>query len=80
MPLVEEYKADKKFIDTIFWVLELPVFVLLLAFVYMVSGQILSMETVEIAMLKSRGFSKKQIVSMNRSIPPSALFFSISVT
>lgn len=62
MPLIEEYKADKKFIDTIFWVLELPVFVLLLAFVYMVSGQILSMETVEIAMLKSRGFSKKQIV------------------
>ncbi|MDE6627075.1 MAG: FtsX-like permease family protein [Lachnospiraceae bacterium] len=63
-PLIKEYKADKQFIDIIFWVLELPVFVLLLAFVYMVSGQILSMETVEIAMLRSRGFSKKQIVFM----------------
>lgn len=63
-PLIKEYKEDKQFIDTIFWVLELPVFVLLLAFVYMVSGQILSMETVEIAMLGSRGFSKKQIVFM----------------
>lgn len=62
--LIKEYKADKRFIDTIFWVLELPVFVLLLAFVYMVSGQILNLETVEIAMLKSRGFSKKQIVFM----------------
>ncbi len=62
--LLEEYRSDKKFIDTIFWVLELPIFVLLLAFVYMVSGQILSMETGEISMLKSRGFSKKQIVFM----------------
>ncbi|MDE6760997.1 MAG: ABC transporter permease [Lachnospiraceae bacterium] len=62
--LLEEYRADKRFIDTIFWVLELPIFVLLLAFVYMVSGQILTMETGEISMLKSRGFSKKQIVFM----------------
>lgn len=63
-PLIKEYKADKQFIDTIFWVLELPVFVLLLAFVYMVSGQILGMETAEIATLRSRGFSKKQVVFM----------------
>lgn len=62
--LLEEYRSDKSFIDTIFWVLELPIFVLLLAFVYMVSGQILSMETGEISMLKSRGFSRKQILLM----------------
>lgn len=62
--LLEEYEADKGFVDTIFWVLELPVFVLLLAFVYMVSGQILSMETGEISMFKSRGFSRRQILFM----------------
>lgn len=62
LELLEQYQENKKFIDIIFWVLELPVFVLLLAFIYMVSGQILSMETGEIAMFKSRGFSAKQIV------------------
>ncbi|MCM1498654.1 MAG: ABC transporter permease [Clostridium sp.] len=61
-PLIKEYKEDKRFVDTIFRVLELPVFVMLLAFVYMVSGQILALETSEIAMLGSRGFSPKQIV------------------
>lgn len=62
LDLLKQYQENKKFIDIIFWVLELPVFVLLLAFIYMVSGQILSMETGEIAMFKSRGFSAKQIV------------------
>ncbi|MCM1158160.1 MAG: hypothetical protein NC300_05625 [Bacteroidales bacterium] len=60
--LLEEYQTDKSSVNTIFWVLELPVFVLLLAFVYMVSGQILAMESGEMAMFKSRGFSRKQIV------------------
>lgn len=62
--IFEDYVTDRQFVDTIFWVLELPVFVLLLAFVYMVSGQILSMETGEIAMFGSRGFSKKQIMAI----------------
>lgn len=62
--MIEEYKDDKQFINTIFWVLELPIFVLLLAFIYMVSSQILSMESGEISMFKSRGFSVKQIVGI----------------
>ena len=48
----------------IIWVLELPILVLLLAFIYMVSSQILEMEDGEIAMLKSRGTSTKQILGI----------------
>lgn len=62
--LLADYSRDKKFVDTIFWVLELPVFVLLLAFIYMVSSQILDMETGEIAMFGSRGFSKNRIMAV----------------
>lgn len=60
--LLRDYEADKSSVNTIFWVLELPVSLLLLAFVYMVAGQILDMESGEIAMLKSRGFSRKHII------------------
>ncbi len=43
-------------------VLQAPVFVLLVAFLIMVSGQMLSMEEGEIAVLKSRGASRGQLV------------------
>lgn len=60
--ILKDYSAQKQFVETIFWVLELPIFVLLLAFIYMVSGQILNMEKGEISMLGSRGFSRRQIM------------------
>lgn len=44
--------------------LQVPVFVLLAAFVFMVSRQILEMEENEIAVYKSRGANKKQIVGI----------------
>lgn len=59
-----DYKGDAKSIRIIIWVLELPIIVLLLAFIYMVSSQILEMEDGEIAMLKSRGTSTKQILGI----------------
>lgn len=62
--LLNAYEVEKDWMDTIFLVLELPITLLLLAFVYMVSGQILEMESGEIAMFKSRGFSRKQIIYM----------------
>lgn len=49
-------------VETTLWVLQVPVFVLLAAFMFMVSQQMLEMERDEIAVLKSRGASKKQIV------------------
>ncbi|MGN0393898.1 MAG: FtsX-like permease family protein [Coprococcus sp.] len=62
--IIIDYKGDAKTIRIIIWVLELPVIVLLLAFIYMVSSQILEMEDGEIAMLKSRGTSTKQILGI----------------
>lgn len=59
-----DYKGDAKSVKIIIWVLELPILVLLLAFIYMVSSQILEMEDGEIAMLKSRGTSTKQILGI----------------
>lgn len=59
-----DYKGDARSIKIIIWVLELPILVLLLAFIYMVSSQILEMEDGEIAMLKSRGTSTKQILGI----------------
>ncbi len=60
--IISDYETDATSIMIIIWVLELPIIVLLLAFIYMVSSQILELEDGEIAMLKSRGVGTKQIV------------------
>lgn len=44
------------------WTLQVPVFMLLAAFIFMVSQKMLEMERDEIAVLKSRGASKRQII------------------
>ena len=62
--ILAEYQDDATSIMIIIWVLELPIIVLLLAFIYMVSSQILEMEDGEIAMLKSRGTSTRQILGI----------------
>lgn len=49
-------------LNTTVWVLLLPIFVLLTAFIFMVSRQLLEMEQNEISIYKSRGASKKQII------------------
>lgn len=59
---LNSYENDASSISIILWVLELPLFVLVAAFIYMVSGQIIEMEDGEIAMLKSRGTRTSQIV------------------
>ena len=62
--ILDKYQAEKKTVDIILWVLELPIIGMVLAFIYMVAKQIVETERDEIAMLKSRGFSKGQIVCM----------------
>lgn len=42
-------------------ILEIPVLILLAAFLFMISGQLYEMERNEISVLKSRGASGKQI-------------------
>lgn len=62
MPLLESYMADKQTIGILLWVLQLPILGMVLAFIYMVSSQIAESEKNEIAMQRSRGLSRFQII------------------
>lgn len=64
MGLLEAYQKDAATVAMLLWVLELPMLLLLLTFIYMVSGQLLQMETGEIAMMKSRGVSRSEIIKL----------------
>lgn len=62
--ILTKYVEDSKKVVVTLLVLQVPVFVLLAAFIFMVSRQMLEMEESEIAVLKSRGSSKRQLVSI----------------
>lgn len=62
-PILSEFVAESKKVEVTLWVLQVPIFMLLAAFIFMVSNQMLERERNEIAMLKSRGASKKQIIA-----------------
>lgn len=59
--LLEQYAKTEKKVTVTLWVLQVPVFALLAAFIFMVSRQMLDMEQGEIAVIKSRGAGKGQI-------------------
>lgn len=59
---LEEFIPKIQKLNTTIWVLLLPIFVLLAAFIFMVSRQMLEMEQNEISIYKSRGANKLQIV------------------
>lgn len=56
------YVAKEKKIEATLMILQVPVLALLAAFLFMISGQMLSMEQNEISQLKSRGASRAQII------------------
>lgn len=62
--LYEQYLVTKRNTEITFRVLQVPFFLLLLSFILMVSRQLLHMEMAEIAVYKSRGVSRKQILMM----------------
>ncbi|MFI3324894.1 MAG: ABC transporter permease [Clostridia bacterium] len=62
--ILTEHVDEKSHLNVTLLVLQVPIFILLAAFIYMVSRQILEMEQSEIAIFKSRGASKKQIISI----------------
>ena len=63
MPSVlTQYEKEVSKVKAVMQTLQVPLYVLLLAFIYMVSSQVFDMEQNEIAMLKSRGVSKGQIL------------------
>ena len=49
---------------TTLWVLQVPIYVMLAFYIYMVSRQILQLEQNEISVIKSRGASRKQILGL----------------
>ena len=59
---LQEYQTAAKKVTTTLLILQIPVLALLLAFIFMISRQMLDLEQNEIALLKSRGSSKRQII------------------
>lgn len=61
---LNSYDISRKSIDVTLWVMELPLLAMILAFIYMVSKQIVGAELSEIAAYKSRGLSRFQVILM----------------
>ena len=59
-----DYVSIAKKVNITLWVLQVPIFMLLAAFIFMVSRQMLDMERDEIAVIKSRGAARSQIMRM----------------
>lgn len=62
--LLDDYSVEEKQISVTLSILQVPVIVLLCAFIFMISRQMLEMEDNEIALLKSRGASRLQIIRL----------------
>ncbi len=61
---LDAYLISANKLDMTLIVLQVPTFLMLAAFIFMVSGQMLNMEQNEISVIKSRGASKKQIMTI----------------
>lgn len=64
LKIIETYNENTNRIQITMWILQVPVLILLLAFIFMVSKQMLNMEANEIAMMKSRGLSQGQLIRL----------------
>lgn len=62
LEVLREYQTAAKKVYTTLLILQIPVLALLLAFIFMISRQMLDLEQNEIALLKSRGSSRMQIL------------------
>lgn len=62
--VLRSFVGKEKKIDATLMILQVPVLALLAAFLFMISGQMLSMEQSEISLLKSRGAGKGQIIRL----------------
>lgn len=62
--IIENYSAKAKKVEVSLLILQMPVLALLLAFIYMISAQMLAMEQNEISVMKSRGARRRQILQM----------------
>ncbi len=62
--MLDAYLVSANKLDITLIVLQVPIFLLLGVFIFMVSSQMLNMEQNEIAMIKSRGASRRQIIGI----------------
>lgn len=60
--ILSEYLTESLRVTVTLRILQIPIYALLAAFIFMVSGQILSMEQSEISVIKSRGSYRRQIL------------------
>lgn len=61
MQILEDYSSKARRIEATLLILQVPVLLLLCAFLYMIAGQMLQMERNEISLMRSRGASKRQV-------------------
>lgn len=61
LDILQTYNARAKQLQTVLWVLEAPVIIMLIFYLFMVAQLIMEKEKNEIAVLKSRGASRSQI-------------------
>jgi len=76
-----QYIKTTQKVQVTLWVLQVPIFVLLAAFIFMVSRQMLEIEQSEIAVIKSRGAGKMQIfgIYLIQSMLVSAIAFAAGI-
>ena len=58
------YLADARLLTILFWVLELPVFALLMGYIYLIASQLMESEQHEIVLFAGKGFSQPGIVGI----------------
>lgn len=61
LALLKSFQSNEKKVNVTLMILQVPVLVLLCAFLYMIARQMIEMEQSEISLLKSRGAGKGQI-------------------
>ncbi len=60
--IFRDFMKDSSKVKATMWILQVPILVLLAVFIFMVSNQVIDIEQGEIAMLKSRGVSRLQLI------------------
>ncbi len=60
--IFNQFLVDSSKVNATMWILQVPILVLLAVFIFMVSNQVIGIEQSEIAMLKSRGVSRFQLI------------------
>ncbi len=60
--VLQQFQQEENKTGETLWILQMPILVLLAAFIMMVSKQLLALEHTELAVMKSRGIGKSRIV------------------